>query len=73
MELEGLSTSSKYQSSVLSIRNCTNSTRNGNKCAPQEQIDAVYNQYGNFVVRLSFINPIINPSKPNPNHISYYL
>ena len=36
MKLQGLTASNSLKASVLMLKNCTNSTLNGNKCASQE-------------------------------------
>ena len=39
---------------------CKNTTENNNKCAPQEQIDEVFERNVNFYFMVVFMNPVIN-------------
>ena len=54
----------------LGIYPCNNATNN-NSCAPQKEIDRIFSQYGNFIVNMNYINPVINPNQPN--FISHYV
>lgn len=40
-------------------------------CAPQSDIDNIFNTYGNFYLNFNYINSVINPNQPN--FISYYI
>ena len=55
----------------VAVMECTNSSDNPRPCAPPEEIDALFEENGNFYYTIYFLNALINPA--SKEYLSYYL
>lgn len=61
LPIQGTYTSPISYEIQIQIYPCRNKTSTGT-CAPQNQIQQLFNKYGNFYISLNYINPVINPN-----------
>lgn len=70
LPIKGHYTSKENIQIKIEIYQCSNATSN-TTCATNEEIDQIFETYSNFYLTYFYINPVINPNKPD--HLSYFL
>ncbi len=56
---------------MITAQKCTNDSDPSRPCYPQDQIDNLFTEYGNFYFTVNYINTVINPGEVT--YLSYYL
>jgi hypothetical protein len=63
-KLQGTHITAKFASIDFNISPCKNSTDASRPCAPQADIDALFNKHKNFYLMVHYTNPVINANQP---------
>ena len=56
---------------MLTAKKCTNGSDPSRPCYPQNEIDDLFTNYGNFYFTVNYINTVINPGEVS--YMSHYL
>ena len=56
---------------MLTAKKCTNGSDPSRPCYPQNEIDDLFTDYGNFYFTVNYINTVINPGEVS--YMSHYL
>ena len=69
--LQGSYFSKIFTSLLIKAKKCTNESDPSRPCYPQNEIDNLFTEYGNFYFTINYMNTVINPGEVN--YRSYYL
>lgn len=63
LPLAGSYFSDIYQTAQISISKCTNYSDPTRPCYPQNEIDDLMTEHGNFYMNINYMNTVVNPNE----------